>query len=299
MQTNDSSILTDPAFFSRLDNLELRARGIVEGFLHGLHRSPFVGYSVEFASHREYVPGDDLRNVNWKLFARQNRLYVKEFDAETNMNLHLLVDISGSMECANQGISKLDYATTLAAALAHLALKQHDAVGLTLYANEVLAHLEPRAKQHQLDEVWRMIATTKARPKSDAGRALHQAAELCRHRGMVVIISDLFDDLDAVMRGLDQLKFRRHEVLVFQIWDPWERHLPLDGNICFTDLETRTEITTHAEGVREKYLAAVNQWREDLDRECLNRGVDRVEVTTSDPLDQALLDYLVKRSKAA
>jgi uncharacterized protein (DUF58 family) len=289
--------LTDPAFFSRLDNLELRARGIVEGFLHGLHRSPFVGFSVEFASHREYVQGDDLRHVNWKLFARQNRLYVKEFDAETNMNLYLLVDISGSMECANTGISKLNYGTTLAAALAHLALKQHDAVGLTLYADEVLLHLEPRAKAHQLDEILRAIANTKARPKSDASRALQQAAELCRHRGIVAIISDFFDDLPAVTRGLDQLRYRQHEVLAFQVWDRWERDLPLDGNIQFTDLETREDITTHAEGVRENYLKAVNDWRAELQRKCLNRGVDRIELTTDEPLDQALLDYLVHRTK--
>jgi uncharacterized protein (DUF58 family) len=293
-----STKLTDPAFFSRLDNLELRARGIVEGFMHGLHRSPFVGFSVEFASHREYAQGDDLRHVNWKIFARQNRLYVKEFDAETNMNLNLLVDVSGSMECANTGISKLDYGTTLAAALAHLALKQHDAVGLTLYADEVLLHLEPRAKPHQLDEILQAIATTKVRPKSNAGRALSQAAELCRHRGMVAIISDFFDDLPAIKRGLDQLRFRQHEVLAFQVWDRWERDLPLDGNICFTDLESREDITTHAEGVREKYLQAVQQWQADLQRSCLNRGVDRVEVVTDEPLDQALLDYLVHRTKA-
>ena len=290
--------IADPAFFSRLENLELRARGIVEGFLHGLHRSPFVGFSVEFASHREYAPGDDLRHVNWKLFARQKRLYVKEFDAETNMNLYLLVDVSGSMECANQGISKLDYATTLAAALSHLALKQHDAVGITLYADEVLAHLEPKSKAHQFDEILRVIATTKARPKSDASRALQQAAELCRHRGMVVVISDLFDDLDAIVRGLDQLRYRRHEVLTFQVWDPWERDLPLDGNICFTDLETRSEITTHADGIREGYRQVVNRWRGELQQECLNRGVDRIEVTTADAMDTVLVDYLVRRARA-
>ena len=288
---------TDPAFFGRLDNLELRARGIVEGFLHGLHRSPFVGYSVEFASHREYSQGDDLRHVNWKLYARQKRLYVKEFDAETNMNLYLLVDISGSMECANEGQSKLDYGTTLAAALAHLALKQHDAVGITLFADQVIAHLEPRAKPHQLDEILRAIATTKARPKSDASRALHQAAELCQHRGMVVIISDFFDDMPAIIRGLDQMRYRQHEVLAFQIWDPWELRLPLNGNICFNDLETHEDITTHAEGVRERYLAVVNDWRTELARECLNRGVDLVETTTDEPLDKALLDYLVHRKK--
>lgn len=289
--------LTDPAFFSRLDNLELRAKGIVEGFLHGLHRSPFVGYSVEFASHREYAQGDDLRHVNWKLFARQNRLYVKEFDAETNMSLYLLIDISGSMECANTGRSKLSYAAALAAALAHLAIRQHDAVGLILYADTVVAHLEPRAKVVQLDEILRTIAATKARPKSDASRALPQAAELCQHRGMVVIVSDFFDDLPAIYRGLDQLRFRQHEVIAFQVWDPWERTLPLDGNICFSDLETRDEVTTHAEGVREKYMKAVDSWCAELDQACRNRGVDRVELTTDERLDAALLDYLVKRSK--
>ena len=288
---------TDPTFFSRLDNLELRARGIVEGFLHGLHRSPFVGFSVEFASHREYVPGDDLRHVNWKLFARSHRLYVKEFAAETNMNLYLLLDISGSMKCANIGVSKLDYGTSLVAALAHLAIKQHDAVGVTLFADEVVAHLEPRAKPHQLDEILRIIATTKSRPNSNAGRALHQATELCRHRGMVVIISDFFDELDAIARGLDQLRFRMHEVIAFQIWDPWERSLPLDGNILFSDLETRGEITAHAEGVRENYLKAVDTWRTELAQICLNRGVNHIELTTEDALDQALLDYLVKRTK--
>jgi uncharacterized protein (DUF58 family) len=138
----DPRQLVDPAFFSRLDSIELRARGIVEGFLQGLHRSPFVGFSVEFASHREYAPGDDLRHVNWKLYARQRRLYVKEFDAETNLNLYLLLDISRSMDCANTGVSKLTYGSALAAALAHLALKQHDAVGIMLYADRVVAHLE-------------------------------------------------------------------------------------------------------------------------------------------------------------
>jgi uncharacterized protein (DUF58 family) len=235
--------------------------------------------------------------VNWKLYARQKRLYVKQFDAETNMNLHLLVDISGSMECANTGFSKLSYAISLAAALAHLAIKQHDAVGLTLYADEVVAHLEPRAKPQQWDAMLRAIAATKARPRSDASRALHQAAELCPHRGMVVLISDFFDDLPAIQRGLDQLRFRQHEVIAFQIWDPWERRLPLDGNICFSDLETRDEITTHADGIREKYLAAVDQWSHDLQRECLNRGVDHVELTTDEPVDKALLDYLVHRTK--
>lgn len=289
--------LVDPEFFSRLSSIELRARSVVEGFMQGLHRSPFVGFSVEFNSHREYVPGDDLRHVNWKLYARNRRLYVKEFNAETNMNLYIMLDVSGSMECGSKGRTKLHYGSSLAAALAHLALKQRDAVGVTLFADEVVSHLRPSAKSHQLHEILQTIATTTTRPTSNAARALHQSAELAQHRGMVVIISDLFDDVPAIVDGIDHMQFRNHEVLLFQILDPWERDLPLSGNICFRDMETGAEITTQAESVREQYLDSMNQWRQELSNECLSRNVDRVELTTDDPLDQALLDYWVKRSQ--
>lgn len=295
--TIDTNELVDPAFFSRLESIELRARSIVEGFLHGLHRSPFVGFSVEFNSHREYVQGDDLRHVNWKLYARQRRLYVKEFDAETNMNLYIMLDISASMECANTGRSKLNYGSALAAAIAHLALKQHDAVGITLFADRVISHLRPSAKPHQLQEILQAIETTTTRPVSNLARAFHQAAELAQHRGMVVLISDLFDDLPTVMNGIEHMQFQNHEIILFHVLDPWERDLPLEGNVRFHDLETGEEITTQAESIREQYLKHVSDWRRDLAKECLNRGVDRVELTTDDRLDKALLDYLVVRSQ--
>ena len=293
----DQQQLLDPAFFSRLDSIELRSRGIVEGFLQGLHRSPFIGYSVEFASHREYVPGDDLRHVNWKLFARQKRLYVKEFDAETNLNLYLLLDVSGSMECDNSGVSKLTYGSALAGALAHLALKQRDAVGLTLFADEIIAHLDPKARPQQLEEVHRAIAGCHSRPPSNAARALQQAAELARHRGLVVVISDLFDDLDGILRGLEHFRFRQHEVLLFHLFDPWERRLPQEGRIQFVDLETGEEVTTDVEGMWEGYQSRVDDWCDQIETECLNRGIDRVELTTDQPVDKALLDYLVQRAK--
>ena len=294
--TADLTTFTSPTLFSKLDSFELRAHGIVEGFMHGLHRSPFVGFSVEFNSHREYAPGDDLRHVNWKLYARQKRLYVKEYDAETNMNLYIMLDISGSMTCANTGISKLDYASSLAAALAHLALKQHDAVGITLFADEVVAHLPPKAKTHQLEDILRTIQNSKPRPVSDAGRALQQCAELARHRGICVVISDLFDDTEALMTAIEQMRFRSHEVIVFHVLDRWERDLPLEGNIQFEDLESSLRLTTHADGVRGKYIQAVTEWREQLDREFRNRSVERIEMVTDEPLDQALLNYLVKRA---
>jgi uncharacterized protein (DUF58 family) len=289
--------LSDPAFFSRLDSLELRARSIVEGFLTGLHRSPFVGFSVEFASHREYVAGDDPRYINWKLYARQRRLFVKEFDAETNMNLYVLLDASGSMECANSGCSKREYGSSLAAALSHLALRQRDAVGITLFADTVLAHLAPKAKPHQWDDILRLIDRTPAKQSTDSSKALQQAAELCRHRGMVVVISDLFDDKAALVQALEQLRFRNHEVLLFHLWDPWERNLPVDGNVRFHDLETGAELSTRVEGIRDAYREAVDEWRREIETECRNRAIDRVELTTDEPLDKALLDYLVRRAK--
>ena len=296
MSTANENIL-DPAFFSRLENLELRAKSVVEGFMQGTHRSPFVGYSVEFASHREYVPGDDLRHVNWKLYGRQKRLYVKEYDAETNMNLYIYLDVSGSMECASNGMSKLNYGSTLAAALAHLAIKQRDAVGITLYADKIVGHLPPKAKPHYLEEILELIATTSARPVSDAKRALPPAVELAKHRGMVVFISDFFDDTEAIITAIDNLRFRRHEVVLFHVLDPWERDLPTDGNIRFQDMETGEQIVTRTEGIRDEYLAAVDKWRKEIDEECLNRSVDRIEVTTDDPIDKALVDYLSKRWK--
>jgi uncharacterized protein (DUF58 family) len=294
---NDPRQFTDPVFFSRLDNLELRARGIVEGFMHGLHRSPFVGFSVEFASHREYTQGDDLRHVNWKLYARQRRLYVKQFDAETNMNLYLLFDVSASMECRSKGISKREYGSALAAALAHLALKQHDAVGVILLADEVVAHVPPRARPHQLQEVLRAVSNVKPRKTTNSARAFQQAAELCNHRGIVVILSDLFDDIDDLMKAIERLRFQQHEVVVFHLWDPWERELPLEGHFWFHDLETGESLLTQAESVRDSYRGAVRQWREELEVQCRNRAVDRIELNTDEPLDRALLDYLVRREK--
>ena len=289
--------LIDPVFFSRLESIELRARSIVEGSMHGLHRSPYLGLSVEFASHREYAPGDDLRHLNWKLYARHDRLYIKEYDADTNLNLYLLVDSSASMGCANTGRSKLHYAASLAAALAHLALRQGDAVGLTLFADAVTSHLPPRAKPNQLDEVLAAIATAKVRPATDNDRALHQAAELATRRGMVVLLSDLFGDLPAIVGGLDHLRYYNHEVIIFQILDPWERDLSVDGNIRFRDLESGETLTTQSEGIREAYRQAVDEWRQALEVECRKRAIDRIELTTQDPPDQALLDYLVRRAR--
>ena len=280
-----------------LTGVELRAAGIVEGFMQGLHRSPFIGYSVEFSSHRKYAAGDDPRHVNWKLYARNRRLYVKEFDAETNLNLHLLVDCTKSMQCrAGSPLSKWEYATSVAGALAQISLRQRDAVGLSLLAGGVIEHLEPSAKPGRWEDVVRLLDASPQPVDTDLGRALSQAAELARHRGIVVVLSDLMDDAAAVMEGLRQLRYRQHEVVLFHILDPWERWLPEPGKVRFHDLESALEVTTETDSVREAYVKRIDGWCDALRSECLRQSIDLVQVTTDQPPTQVLVDYLVKRS---
>lgn len=291
------SELVDPRFFATLANLELIARGVVEGFLHGLHRSPYVGFSVEFASHREYLPGDDLRHLNWKLYGRHDRLYVKQYDAETNLDLHLVLDVSASMETRSGPLSKMRYASALTAALAHLALGQRDAVGITLFADQVLAHLKPRSRPTQLEEILQTIENMPFRPEADSARVLHEVAELMPRRGMVVVISDLFFEPQDLMSGLDHLRFLGHDLLLFQILDPLEARLPVDGHVRFRDLETGAEMVTQPAEIREAYLRAIDTWLKDLDTSCSSRGIDRLYLTTDQPLDRALFDYLTRRAQ--
>jgi uncharacterized protein (DUF58 family) len=293
----DARELVDPAFFSRLESIELRARSLVEGSMHGLHRSPYLGMSLEFSSHREYAPGDDLRHLNWKLYARHDRLYIKEYDADTNLNLHLLVDASASMGCANAGRTKLHYASSLASALAYLAIRQRDAVGLTLFADTIVAHSPPRARSNQLDEILAMLSRVELRPATETDKALHQAAGMAQRRGLVVVISDLFGDLAKIVEGLDHLRYLNHEVIIFHVMDPVERDLTLEGNIRFRDMESGETLITQSEGIRDAYRKAVGEWREKIDIECRKRAIDRVELLTTDPPDRALIGYLVKRAR--
>jgi len=289
--------LTDPRFFANLESLELVARTVVEGFLHGLHRSPYVGFSVEFASHREYLRGDDLRHLNWKLYGRHDKLYVKQFDAETNLDCHLVLDVSGSMRAGNAGLTMLRYASALAAAVAHLALGQRDAAGLTLFADRVLTHLRPRARSAQLEEIIGALMVHTAHPASASAVALHEAAELMPRRGLVVLLSDLFFPADEVFQALDHFQFLGHDLLIFQVLDPVERSLPLDGHVRFHDLETGEEVVTQAGEVRAAYQAAVADWLGELKTGCESREIDRVVLTTDEPLDRALYDYLVARAR--
>ena len=288
--------LVDPQFFATLEDLELIARTAVEGFLQGLHRSPYVGFSVEFASHREYLPGDDLRHLNWKLYGRQDKLYVKQYDAETNLDLHLLLDWSGSMTTASGKVSKQRYAQCLVAALAHLALMQRDAVGVTLFADRILEHIKPRGKSNQLEEILEALVWTPLRPHAESATVLHEVAELMPRRGLVVLVSDLFYPGEELFSGLDHFRYQGHDILVFQILDTLERRLPVEGAIRFHDLETGEELVTRAEEIRPAYQAAMDRWFGELDQECRTRELERVTLTTDEPLDRGLYNYLARRA---
>ncbi len=293
----DVRSLLDPKFLSTVEDLELIARWVVEGFTHGLHRSPFVGFSVEFAAHREYMPGDDPRHLNWKLFGRHDRLYVKQYDAETNVDLHLVLDVSRSMLTAHAGLSKLRYATIVASALAHLALRQRDAVGLTLYSDRVEEHRSPRWHPEQLYELLEPLAGLQPRYATETPAVLHEVAELMPRRGLVVLLGDFFFDLTALTNCLDHLRHIGHEVLLLQILDPLETRLSLEGTLRLHDLETGDEIVTQSDQLRSALQSAVNQWQSKLVRACAARDIECLSLVTDEPPDQALTAYLATRAE--
>lgn len=289
--------LLDPRAASTLEDLDLIARWVVEGFMHGLHTSPYVGFSVEFASHREYLPGDDLRHLNWKLYGRHDKLYIKQYDAETNLEMHIVLDVSGSMTAGQGQLTKLRYASMLAASLAHLAHRQRDAVGITLFADRVLDHLKARSSSDHLLEILQRISSVQRHPAAESPQVLHEVAELMPRRGLVTVISDLYFDPEPLLSALAHFRHFGHDLLVFQVLDPVERRMEAEGPIRFRDLETREEVVTMAHEIRDGFNAAVEQWLDEIHRGCLSRDIDHHVLVTDTPLEKSLLDYFVKRAQ--
>jgi uncharacterized protein (DUF58 family) len=289
--------LADPQLLASVEDLDLVARWVVEGFLHGLHRSPYVGFSVDFASHREYIPGDDIRHLNWKVYGRQDRLYIKQYDAETNVDLHLVLDISGSMTVGEKDFSKLRYAVLLCASLAHLAAQQRDAAGLTLFADRVVEHFRAKAGSDHLLSLMSALATPRKHPRATSPRVLHEVAELMPRRGLVVIISDLYFDTPELLSALDHFRHYGHDVLIFHVLAPLERKMPVDGAVKLVDVETGEALETMAHEIRASFTAAVGRWLDELHTGCLARDIDHVSLVTDQPLDTALMDYCVRRSQ--
>jgi len=294
----ESKGFLDPAVVARLGTLELKARTIVEGFLTGLHRSPFKGFSVEFAEYRQYIPGDDLSTIDWKVYARSDRHYIKKFEEETNLDCHVLIDVSGSMAYGSGGITKYEYARCLAASLGYLMNRQRDAIGLTAFDERVVESLPASARAGQLRAFLLSLDRLRIGRETNVSKPLHQVAESLTKRGMVVLISDLLDDPGSVIRGLKHFQFRGTDVIVFQILDPDELTFPFARATRFEDLETGEEVMAVPVVVREHYLKAIGDLVGRYKRELGACGIDYHLLSTAEPLEIALMSYLSTRGRS-
>lgn len=297
-QTASARQFLDPAVIARLGTLELKARTIVEGFLSGLHRSPFKGFSVEFAEYRQYLPGDDLSTIDWKVYARSDRYYVKKFEDETNLDCHVVVDASGSMGYGSGAMTKFEYGACLAAALGYLMNRQRDAVGLMAFDEQVVSMLPASARAGHLRALLVMLDRLRPGKRTNVSKPLHQLADALSKRGMVVLISDLLDDPAEVIRGLRHFRFRGTDVIVFQILDPHELKFPFERATRFEDIETTEEIMAVPSLIRDDYLKAIGDLIDRYRRELGGAGIDYQLLSTDQPLELALMAYLSTRARA-
>lgn len=289
--------LLDPAVIARIGSLELKARAIVEGFLSGLHRSPFKGFSVEFAEYRQYMSGDDIATIDWKVFARSDRYYVKKFEEETNLACHLVLDVSRSMGYRSGAMSKLEYGSCLAASLAFLMNRQRDAVGLLGFDEEIVTRLPASARPGHLHALLVTLSRLAPGARTNVAKPLHQLADALTKRGMVVLISDLFDDPELVIKGLKHFRFRGSDVLVFHVLDADEIRFPFERATRFEDLENQDEVLAVPALVRDHYLRELDALITRYRRELGAVGIDYCLVDTSKPLDLALMAYLSSRGR--
>ena len=289
----------DPEVISRLSRLDLVARLVVEGFITGLHRSPYHGFSVEFSEHRPYMPGDPLRDLDWKAYAKTDRLYIKQYEEETNLKAYLLLDISGSMNFQSGGpLSKFRYASCLGAALAYLMLKQRDAIGLMLFGDQIASFVPPRSVQSHLQILLREISRIQPVADTRMAPAFHDLAERLSRRGLVVVLSDLMDDPDEVLKGLRHFRHRGHEVIVFHVLDPRERDLDFGGETRFFDLEHPDQVlTTQPRHLQHEYCQMMDEFIQTYRYHCAEARIDYVLLDTSTPFDVALSRYLGRRKK--
>jgi uncharacterized protein (DUF58 family) len=285
----------DPEVLQKLGDLELVAREVVEGLRVGSHRSHLRGFSTEFAHHRQYAPGDAIRDIDWRVFGRTDRYYTKLYEAETNYDCHILIDASSSMNYASRKVSKLEYAKFLAASLAYIVLKQRDSVGLSVFDSEVRAYLPPRSSMSIILQIDQLLRDIKPVPRTSIAKQLHDIALMMKRRSFVVVISDLFSDVDDILGGLDHLRFDGHNVVVLHTLDPFELEFPFKGAWCFEGLELEEPLTTQAERIREDYLASFNEYMEAIRSGCVASHVDYTTVDTSRPLDTVLNEFFFKR----
>src|SRR5262245_40624922 len=286
----------DPLTLAKVRSLELQARLIVECYLSGMHKSPYHGFSVEFAQHREYVPGDDLKHLDWKVYSRTGRFYLKQYEEETNLALWLLVDASESMRYGSSaGLTKYDYACMAAAALAYLTLHQQDSVGLVTYDHAVRQLWRPSSQQSHLKQVVNVLNKGPGSERTALAPIFHDLAERVPRRGVVVVLSDCFDEVDDVLNGLKHLRHKRHEVVVLQVLDAAEVEFPFQDATLFRGLEQYPELLTDPRSLRDGYLEQIQGFVAELQRGCLMQNVDFVQLRTDHSLGLALSGYLASR----
>ncbi len=289
--------MLDPHSLMRIKGLELRAKIVVEGFLHGLHRSPYHGFSVEFSEYRQYSPGDDPRYLDWKLYARSDRHYIKRFEDETNLRCHLLVDCSRSMSYGSLEYSKADYAATLAATLAYFLSLQHDAVGLVRFDERIEDILPPHYRPGQLRRLMLALEQPSAGKATDISAPLKQFAEYVTRRGVCVVMSDCLADLAELESALGTLRSRGQDVILFQILDPQERDFEFADSLLFEDLETGRDLYVDPVAVKEGYLQKLNRHNASVEATCAKLGIEYLPLSTAEPVDHALHEFLQARTQ--
>jgi uncharacterized protein (DUF58 family) len=294
----DYKNLLDPSIIPKINSLELRARFVVEGFMVGLHKSPYHGFSVEFTQHRPYMQGDGLKDVDWKVYGKTEKFYIKQYEEETNLRSYILLDVSKSMQFSSgNNVTKLEYASTLAAALSYLMMKQQDAFGLTLYSDRIVQYLPPKATKSYLQQILKSLVSVNASNTTNTASCLNSVAEKIQRRGLVIIISDLFDDIESVISALKHFSYQKNEVIVFQILDPIERNFAFGRDAIFKDMESEEELTTQPYQIQKAYKLAMEEFIGRIKSECLNSKIDFNNIETSTPFDKALMSYIQKRKR--
>ena len=283
----------DPKVLAGISDLYLRARWVVEGMMSGIHRSRSKGFSVEFEQHREYSPGDEIRRIDWKALGRFDRYFVKEYEDETNLRAYLLVDTSGSMDYASDGVTKFDYGCTLAASIAYLILRQQDAAGIVTFSDHIETFIPPKAKRDYLIQILRALENRGPAGETNVGKILEEIAGQIKRRGLVVLVSDLLDEPEQILKGLRLFRFKGNDVIVFHLLDPAELSLPFDGNILFEDLEElNLRVVADPRAIRKTSREVIEEFTSRMRQECHDNVIDYQLIATSTPLDRALASYL-------
>lgn len=286
-----------PEVVSKLKRMDLKARLVVEGFLTGLHRSPYRGFSVEFTDYRPYMPGDEPKRIDWKIYGKTDRYYVKEFEEETNLKAYLLLDASGSMGYSSKGLSKLEYSSYLCASLSYLLLKQQDSVGLVVFDHSIRKYIPPRSTYTHLHVLLKELDGIRPGGETSLSGTFHELAGRIKRRGLIIVCSDLFDDPEEVLLGLKHFRHKKHEVICFQVLDNWERDFPFNRAYLFKDMETGEELPVEPRQVGEDYRIRMSRFLDQYRRRLRENLIDWVPLSTHTPFDAALFSYLAKRKR--